>query len=240
MSEIVKNFGNSLSAQMAGESEEEYTQIREDALKELDEVEGAVKRTKVEDINSYNEAMKLKGVLSSLFCYTANSNKPEVDRVGDIECTLGTKLFKFANKHGKITDKAIKALAKYLITNLRHYYTLEDVDKIVECLRNAGVLYQSEGSYLITGLHYSVGDNVFGVSSNGSEYRLMQRSCALQAFYVNDHWMRLLSELKPDAPELPDFYNKVGTGDGKYLAKVYLTREEHGIVKREYCNGYSY
>ena len=229
-----KNFGNSLSAFLEGEEEGDYVKTRDGALKQLDEVEGAVKRTKVEDINSYNEAMKLKGALSSLFCYTANSNKPEVDRVGDIECALGAKLFKFANKHKKINDKTVKALAKYAITNWQHYYTREDVTKIVERLKNADVLYQSEGSYLITGLHYSVGDNVFGVSSNGSEYRLMQRSCALQAFYVNDHWTRLLSELKPDAPELPNFYNKVGTGDGKYLAKVYLTREEHQTV-RGFC-----
>jgi len=240
MSGIVKKFGNSLSAQMSGESEEDYTQIREDALKELERIEDTVKRIKITDTASYKEAMALKGCISSLFCYTCNNEKPEYERVMEIEGRLGKKLLSFANKYRKIKDKTVKALAKYLITNWRYYYTTEDVDKIVGCLKDAGVLYKSEDSYFIIGLHYAVGDNVFGVSSNGSEYRLMQRSCAIQAFYLNSHWSRIFSALNIDVPELPDFYDKVGTGDGKYLAKVYLTRDEHGIVKREYCNGYSY
>lgn len=231
------DFINELSAKMGGFSNKgEYEKSNEYLLENLPKLEKLSKKVKVKTLENFNEVMKLKSLLSGLFCYAFNNDNKIWEEVSRIEGVVGKKLFKFANGYKKIKDKKLKAISKYVITGWRRYYNGEDTQKIIEELINNNILYKHDKHYFIVGLHYAVGDNVFGIDRNGNQYRQYVKSCGLQAFWVNDRWYGILQHAKVDdkISELPDHYNKVSVADHKYSAKVYLTKEEKNIIAYEY------
>ncbi len=198
----------------------------------------AVNKAKVNTIEDYRELMKLKSLLSSLYCYTFNNQYPEFDRVAELEAKLGKKLYKLARGYNRVKDKETRAVAKYFITCWQHYYSYEDPGKMADRLLESGNLFiDKRGNYLVTGLHYAVGDNVFGVSwDSDREYRLYVKTCAVQAFYIKSRIQKYLKANNVNAPPLDEeLYEKTSTGtDSKYSARVYLTRVEHMIIRKNY------
>ncbi|HDL14853.1 MAG TPA: hypothetical protein ENH28_01635 [Euryarchaeota archaeon] len=234
----VTSFANMMSAKMAGTKVEDYRSNHDKALRVLDEIEKAVNKAKVNTIDDYRELMKLKSLLSSLYCYTFNNQYPEFDRVAELEAKLGKKLYKLARGYKRIKDKETRAVAKYFITCWQHYYIDEDLDKMSDRLLESGNLFlDKRGNYLVTGLHYAVGDNVFGVSwDSNREYRLYVKTCAIQAFYIKSRIQKYLKANNVNAPSLDEeLYKKTHTEtDSKYSARVYLTRVEHRIIRSKF------
>ena len=234
----VTSFVNMMSAKMVGMKVEDYHSNHDKALRVLDKIEKAVNKAKVNTIEDYKELMKLKSLLSSLYCYTFNNQYPEFDRVAKLEVKLGMKLYKLARGYKRIKDKETRVVAKYFITCWRPYYIDEDLGKMTSRLLESGNLFiDKRGTYFITGLHYAVGDNVFGVSRrNGREYRLYVKTCAIQAFYIKSRIQKYLKANNVNAPSLDEeLYKKTHTEtDSKYSARVYLTRVEHRIIRSKF------
>ena len=109
-------FINDLQARFLGVDTDTYVQTEESLLRELYSLQEAVRKLKVNTLEDYLEGMKLKSLLSSLFCYCFNNGKEEYQKVGAIEAELGKKLLKFARNYGRIKDKRLRAIAKYMIT----------------------------------------------------------------------------------------------------------------------------
>ena len=234
----ITNFANTMSAQMAGMGAEEYRSNHEKALKILDKIEKAVNKAKVNTIDDYSELMKLKSLLSSLYCYTFNNEYPEFDRVAELEAKLGKKLYKLARGYKRIKDRETRAVAKYFVTCWRHYYINEDLGKMADRLLASDNLFiDKRGNYLVTGMHYAVGDNVFGVSwDNKRLYRRYVKVCAIQAFYIKYRIQNYLKVNNVYAPPLDEeLYEKTSVdNDSKYSARVYLTRAELQIIRKNY------
>ena len=234
--DAMEEFANTLSARMLGTDVKTYIETHDSLSKEtaLARIEKMIEQVKVKTLADYKEAMKLKSVLSSLFCFTFNNNRPEWKRVAELESRLGKKLLKFARSYKRIKDKRLRAIAKYMITCWSYYFSNEDVDAIVDAVVQAEILYQKDGQYLITGLHYAVGDNTFTVGRNGKQYRDYIETCALQAFYVNWRWQKILEARKVDAPPLPDFYEPTCVAPNqKYCARVYLSEDQYRLIPRK-------
>ena len=227
-------FINDLQARFLGVDTDTYVQTEESLLRELYSLQEAVRKLKVNTLEDYLEGMKLKSLLSSLFCYCFNNGKEEYQKVGAIEAELGKKLLKFARNYGRIKDKRLRAIAKYMITCSGYYWVHEDVDTIIEAVKKAGILWKKEGMYLITGLHYAVGDNSFTIGKDGREYRDYVETCAIQAFYVNSRWQKILSERGVEAPPLPDFYEPTDVQPNmRYCARVYLSSQQFDLIPRK-------
>jgi len=230
------NFINELSASLQKQSVDEYIKNHEIGLKRVDELRDIAEALKVDTIADYKAGIAIKSLLSSLFCYAFNNSK-DYKQVGKIESIVGDKLYRFARTYDRIKDNKTRAVAKYLITNWRYYYVNEDIEKMVGELLSKNKLFEDkEGTYLVTGLHYSVGDNTFSSDRRGNWYRNYIKSCAIQAFYIKSRYQRYIVEHLRDKFSIPklneDIYTKVGVGDGKYLARVYLTEREHQIIRK--------
>ena len=231
------NFANKLSAAVQKETIEDYMKNHEEGLRRIEELKAIANKLKVNTIADYKAGMTIKGILSSLYCYAFNNDK-NWKEVGNIENIVGNKLYKFAKNYQKIRDRRIRAIAKYLITNWRHYYAREDIDKMIKELLSKNRLFRDKnGNYLVTGLHYAVGDNTSTYDRNGKLYRNYVKVCGIQAFYIKNRYKDYIEHYLKDIkiPELnEDIYEKTGTGDGKYLARVYLTKEEHYIIRKNF------
>ncbi len=235
MSETTEsNFANDLSAGMSNVPVNTYVDTHEDILHNLTKVKEVAEKIKVRNMEEFNKAREIKGMLSSLFCYTANNKKTEFDEVAALEGKVGKKMAKFASKYGRVKGD-LACLLRYVIHMGGWSYRAHDRDKIVKTLLANNLLYKSGDHYFVTGLHLAVGDNTFGVSpGTGREYRLYCKTCVIQAFYVNSMWNGTLKEMNVQAPELPAFYEKTDVADGKYCARVYLSRKDKDVIARDY------
>jgi len=235
----VDSFVNRMGAHMTGMDKEEYVKFHEGAITNLEELKDMVARTKVKNIDDYQMAMKLKSALSSLFCYTFNNEKEEFDQVADLEQELGIKLAKFARGFARIKGETAH-IVKYICNQPGWKYSRDDTTKIIkELLANNCLFKNKHGSFYATGLHLAVGDNVFGVSSSGKEYRRYVKTCAIQAFSCNSHWQSVLetydkSGTFPRIPDLPDYYYETGVGDHKHSARIYCGWKEKQTILSKY------
>ena len=224
--------------------------LKEENLKRL---ENLIKKIDIESIEDYKEAYDFKKFLSSLFCYAFNSNSDKYKQIGAIEAQLGQKIARFVKKRFRIKDKVVKAAAKYAVTCWRCYYSTEDKEKIIKCLLENKLLYkkpyktrngQIEYDFLVTGLHYAVGDNTFSIGKDGKEYRNYVSVCVPQAFYLNDRFHNfLVSKIKSDPqfldniPLLPEYYTPTLVEPNlKDAARIYLNREEKDIIWEHFCH----
>ena len=216
---------------MMGTDVDTYTEFHNQLLDSLPKLKKAVQQVKVRCLDDYQKAMDLKGLLCSLFCYAFNNHLPVYEQIGELEHELGMKLLKFARSYGRIRDKRVRAVAKYMITCWRYYFAREDQDEIIRIVKDAGILWKKGTSHLITGLHFAVGDNTFTIGRGGREYRNYVPTCALQAFYVNLRWQKILTSRQIDAPDLPPYYEPtIVEPDARCSAKVYLSWEEKNLI----------
>ncbi|HNQ63123.1 MAG TPA: hypothetical protein PKO34_01000 [Smithellaceae bacterium] len=236
----MEDFVLGLSATLAGMSTDEYCATNDNLLNNLEKIETAVKGAKVCKLDDFKEWFVAKKMLSSLFCYTANTNHADFERVSAAESVLGGKLDKFAKNYGKASPE-IRPVIKYVLKRSRWYYTFEDSVKIVSTLLDNGHLWQSKGWFFCTGLHLAVGDNVFGISnSTGRQYRRYVGVCVPQAFYVEGRWpetIRALVEagMISKIPLLDEtLWEKTSIDDRKGCAKISLSRKERNFIRNNY------
>jgi len=190
----IQSFTNRLSANMVGLSVPEYVHTCEDLILFLDKIKNRVEEATVDEMKSYKRALEIKSILSSLCCYCFNNNK-DWETVNKIENIIGDKLIKFAKTYKKITPNQRK-LGKYILW--RYSFVHENQKKIARDLLNADMLRKDEnGNYYVIGILLSVGDNTFGISKNGKEYRKFIPVCGFMAIGVSrfmtfDTWQETL------------------------------------------------
>jgi len=214
------DFAVSLSASMAGQSPEKYTSDREYALKQLEKLEEASIRLRVETPEDYNRGMQLKGVLSSLYCYAFNTKNKSFDKVAEIETRVGMKLAAYAKKQTVKGD--INLFARYMTWG--KWYTGDDELRkyMLRVLAKHGILFRGEKHLFVGGLHRKVGDNVFTVDRMGRQHRTYRGSCALQAFPTSRRDdVDLASKAGLNPPMMPDYFEPTYTGDWKGCARSF-------------------
>jgi len=227
------------------EDVEEYKDRHEEFLEQLDKVENAVEKITVESIEDYEEAMQLKSITNSMFCYSFNNRKDDdiQQRVRETDHELGKKILKFTRKHNKIEDETVRAIAKYMVTCWRKYYPYEDQEKIVKHALENDILRKKTDDesddtlFYVVGLHYKVGNNTFKMDVNGNEYRTYMNEVTPQAFPIKHRFRETLEEFKEEIPELEEHFKVTYVApDRQYHAKIYLSRKEKRIVKREFAD----
>ena len=229
----MEDIVNKLSAGMQEQTVFDYVEQREDALTKLDSIEAKIKSFKIKTIDDYTEAFKLKSLLSSLFCYTANNKKEEFDRVADLENNLGDKIAKFARNYKKITPVQRK-LGKYLLWN--RAYSRESRDKIADTLIKADMLRKSEkGEYFIIGINLAVGDNTFGYSNRtGKQWRLYNKVCCFMAIRISYQGARREILDEKDIPMLESYYEKYWVGNYKGGIKISMPWKDKQYIQQNY------
>ena len=224
---------DTLSQLMSGETPEEYRNSRMKILSDLDRLESYCDKFVIETIEDYDKVYELKGHICLLWCFAANNNLPEFDRVDKIDASLGERLFAFIKKH-KVKDKSAKAVARYVLWG--RYYLRQNMDSIYQTLIDNDLLRRSNDNFYIIRLHYKTGDNTFTVGKGGKESRNYCNSCGLQAIPITSNgWVKYLRDKENDISILEDRYGIVYQVDAKYgIRNISLSKEERNIIIKEY------
>jgi len=227
------DIANSISAGMGKQEVSEYVTQHEEEIAKLDEVDAKIKSLKIKTIEDYIEAYKMKGMLSSLFCFAANNKKAEFDRVAALENELGNKIAKFARNYKKITPNQRK-VGKYVLW--KRWYIAESRDKIADALIEADMLRKSGNDYFIIGINLAVGDNTFGFSNRtGKQWRKYNKVCCFMAigisYYISE-WMKSLAD--KNVPELESYYEKYWVGDYKGGVKISMPWKDKQYIQQNY------
>lgn len=180
----------------------------------------------------YRKADTVRRMLSSLACYTFNTQHPLNDRVWALETAWAAPLVKF-NRRLLIKDPAARLVARYLLWA----YVFPGVDPraVFVLARQHGVLrkrVRTDGRpplLCVVGLDRAVGDNVFTVDRRGREHRRYGRTIGRQAFPVcrpfpwsGDDAEVFLSSI----PDLDETYHVTDIGDFKHAARGSAFRRE--------------
>lgn len=230
---VDRSIANELSAGLSGVSAENYVDAHEAMLKQRASLWDSVRKAKVTSLAEYVEAMKLKGTICSLTCYTFNNKKPEDDEIWKMEAVLGKKLYSFCLRQRARPN--LRKLLRYVLWS--HYFFAEDLSKIVSTLNAHSLLRRcADGSYAVIGLHLATGDNVFGIARNGREYRRYVRTCQLQAYHLPPRFSDAIAQLNLEPPLLDDeIYTMTSIADRKYCARISFSREDRTTIRREFC-----
>ena len=239
--DTASGFINGISASMQKETVDDYVSAHENAIANVDKLAELVKKANVTSIETYKSAFELKGLLSSLFCYTFNNKKDTFDNVSNLENELGHKIGTFAKNYGK-ASRDMRPAIKYLLWNRR--YTSTDYAKVANDLIKAGHLWKNnEGNYFVTGLHLAVGDNTFTYSRNtGKEYRNYVKVCAIQCFYVSSFWQDTLKVFEDkgiigSVPLIDEtIYHRTSIGDYKGSAKISFCYKDKQHILEHYVS----
>jgi len=235
------DFANAISSQMAGMTLEEYIDNHELLLRNIGKVREIVEAVEVRDLEEYKKAREIKSVLGSAFCYAFNNNK-DYKVVGELESEIGKKMYKFVRAYKRATGD-LKALAKYATSQARYYYSREDREKIIETLVSNGMVFkekiQTAGGkddyrFFVRGLNLAVGDNCFGVTKSGKEYRLYRKCCVLQAIGIRSRFKPELMSRIDRIEDLPEEYETFWSGDYKGGVRVYPTAKEREVILTRY------
>jgi hypothetical protein len=228
------NIVNTLSAGMGKQDVSDYVIQHNEALTKLNDIDAKIQSLKIKTIEDYIEAFKLKGMLSSLFCFAANNKKEEFDRVADLENALGNKIAKFARSYKKITPNQRK-LGKYVLWN--RAYMAENRDKIADALIDADMLRKRGNDYFIIGIDLAVGDNTFGYSNRtGKQWRLYHKVCCFMAIGIS--WLDRRKEIldEKDIPELESYYEKYWVGNYKGGVKISMPWKDKQYIQKDYVS----
>jgi len=222
---------------------EEYKDRHEEFLEQLDNVEKAIEKITVKSIEEYKEAIQLKSITNSMFCYAFNNKKDNdmQERIQKADHRLGKKILKFTKKYNKIKDKTLRSIAKYMVTCWKKYYPYEDKEKIVNHALENNILRKKTDDesdhmlFYVVGLHYKVGNNTFKMDINGNEYRTYMNEVTPQAFPVKHRFRKVLNKFKKEIPDLEDHYKVTYVApDRQYHAKIYLSKDEKRIIKKNF------
>jgi len=148
--------------------------------------------------------------------------------VAALEGALGTRLTRFARRYAPISPEA-KSLVRYLLWG-RRFRDL-DLGRVLERLVAERAIFRHAGRIYVRGVHLAVGDNVFGVRADGSEYRRTVRVCVPQVYPVQHPIPPELEARIPEAP-VPDFVQRTPIGDGKGCARVSFGRRDRSVLAR--------
>ncbi len=232
-------MGNKFNAAMNHMTTEEYVNGCNSMLQELNDLKRQCEKD-IKTVDDYRNASMINSMLNTLYTYTFNNKNPAYDTVIAIVTPLLDKLYNYAKDYNKITEKEIRACAKYVITCAGRYFTYEDVDRIIMTLLNDNRLFKDKnGDYFITGLHYSIGDNTFTVNeTTGHNDRVYTKTGEIQAFQVNYRWTEIIHVKNIDKyiPLLSNIYDKtLVCTDCKGTARVYLSKNDKVIITKQFC-----
>jgi|GEM_PF-4195964 len=179
----------------------------------------------LENEADYARADAVRRMLSSLACYTFNTQHSENKRVWAMERVWANAVGTY-NRRLLIRDKNAKLVARYLLWT----YRFADIDPRAAFIlaRRHGVLRavpHQDGrppAVCVVGLDRAVGDNVFTVDRFGRHHRRSGRTIGRQALSV----LRPLPWSGSDAeaflsslPELDPSYHVTEIGDHKHAAR---------------------
>lgn len=176
------DFATEFSAHMLGMTSETYVDGMKTTLGMLDEIEDAIKRMKIKSEDDFKQAYGIKGRLNSLSCYTFNNKLPENDRVWQLEMNLGKKISRWTKS--QLADSEDSVLIRYILWNKRYLRDTEWRKKILDRLLEKGYVFilpsdnDNEPKFVLTGVHYKIGDNTFTIDG----YRRYYPVCTPQCF----------------------------------------------------------
>jgi len=221
MATSTSDFATVLSAGMAGVSVEKYKEHQHWMLDHLDKIETWVKGVKIIDDASFDLALAYKSALSSLFCYTANNQLPEFDRVCDIEGVIGRKMRLYVEKN--LAPPAENVMIRYILSKRAFHSDDEMRKKILDHLVEKGYVFirpateYDHEKIVVTGIACKTGDNTFSISGNNRHHRQYVKVCMPQCYCVRDFDADYLRT--KNLPTLDKEMSLTGFGDGKYLAR---------------------
>lgn len=224
-------FADVLSAALNGKSVEGYQKDMQYLLDNLSLLEKMADSVQITDIQNYKDALKLKGMLSSLHCFSFNRKDDEVsNRALNAEHVIGRKMQKFVVKHREKNSEVI-ALLRYVLWT--KYYRKHNTVAIVSRLRGEKRLYKRDGVFYVTGLHSKIGNNVFTVDNR----RLYIDCCHFMAMRVSEYWQQILTKSDTPIPELPEHYDVFNVWDGKYCVRpVTPSQQQRQIIIDRFCH----
>ncbi|MFI5294364.1 MAG: hypothetical protein ACHQ0Y_04995 [Thermodesulfovibrionales bacterium] len=227
------SFANELSAGLAGVTVPDYVKAEEEVISNKEKLAEKVRTLSVKSFKDYLEGKRLKGLLSSSYCYTFNSKKAEHKEIAELGGELGKKLHSFCLKQR--AKKDARKLMRYVLCG--SYYTTEDIIKIIKVLSdNALILRHPVEGLMVIGLHLAVGDNVFGMGRDGRQHRLYVKTCLLQAFRLPKRFLPAIAEMNLDVPDLdPELYDITEVApDAKYCVKISLSFDDREYILRNF------
>ena len=228
-----------LCARLAGTTPDDYVQRNEEILTCLEKFEFP---NSIKTEESYRQAQAIKSLLSGLFCYAANTNNPEFERVADAENRWGRMMAQY-NRRCLIKDPKTRSLARYLLWN--SYFLTVNLRVALEEAKRQGILRrgrddqgQPQNTLLVVGLEMKVGDNVFTVDRRGREHRQYVKTIGRQAFSVSQKYREVVDETFMDSiPVVDETYRHTSIGDHKHGARPISLRysERDSILQRFVC-----
>lgn len=214
------DFGNALSAHMAGDVTPANYATRQQAL--LTQLERFRTPLRIQDEDDYRRARAIKSALCSLSCYTFNNRLAENDEVWRLESAWAAELHRW-NRRLLLKEPLDIAIANYLLWNYRLRGPIP-TQSIYETAREREILRRWNDEPLVVGLEKKTGDNVFTVDRYERHYRQYGRTIGRQAFWLPS-WhadAKALTDAPAfvaSLPELPEDYERVWVRDGKYCAR---------------------
>lgn len=174
------DLGTMFQAHVNNTTPEAYSKELRNILQSLDEFEESVERLTIKNEADFKIAVVGKGVLCSLSCYTFNNKLPENDRVWKLEQTLAKKMERWTKS--QLADSEDSVLIRYILWNKRYFNDTEWRKKILDRLLEKGYIFilpaDNEQKFVLTGIHYKVGDNTFTMDG----YRRYHPVCMPQCF----------------------------------------------------------
>lgn len=201
----------------------------DEILAALPELDARVRRFACASEEDFRRGYAAKGLLTRLACYTFNLGHPAFQQVAALEGALGGHLTRFARRYSTRISPEARSLVRYLLWT-RRFRDL-DLGLVIERLVAEQAILRHADQIYVRGLHLAVGDNVFGIRADGSQYRLTARACVPQVYPVQQSIPPELAARIPEEP-VPDFVARTPIGDGKGCARVSLGQRDRAVLAR--------
>lgn len=241
LTELKFDFATEMSAHMSGLDAGQYVETMNTCIDQLDSWEKHVNALKINSNDDFQKATQLKSILSSLSCYTFNSNLSQNDQVWALEHKLGKKILKWAKAQSAPSE--YNMMIRYILWN--KFYLDDDKlrKQILDALIDKGYIVKHQFKYgnevetkfVVTGIKCKVGDNVFTADKNGRYHRQYGNVCNLQCFEL-----KFLDEAyvsTKDVQENNDDMYFTSFGDGKGCARhPKFSYKEYLMLKKMFLN----
>ncbi len=133
--------------------------------------------------DDYDIAAKVKGLLSSAYCFAFNARHEMFDRISACENRWGQAMYKY-NRRFVMRSGDAKSVANYLLCKSR--WVGIPLDRALNAAKLLGILRRNGNGVCIWGLEKRVGDNLFNSRTGQRRY---YQSIGRQAFYVPSEYV---------------------------------------------------
>lgn len=203
-----------------------------EALAHLDAIERVARRLKIGTAEDFGRVYELKRFVGRLACYAFNNRLETTNRVWAIEGVIGCAMGRWARAlYCRRVSPEARTLVRYVLWHKR-----ENLAKIIDRLIAERAIFRKPGTnaVFVRGCHLAVGDNVFSLRQDGSQYRRYQKVAVPEVFPIN---RSLPPDLVAEIPEetIPEFVEVVPVRDGKHAARISLGRQDKARITTTYC-----